>query len=297
MRLASTWRGVVKANGQRAATRVIADRLSPTLRRQFLAAIAALEGAVDVDALLAAVRSRDALGVEQAIRLAELPAHLKPAAQTILQAFEKSGVVSAGQLGDLLDVGFTFDLSNPAAEQWMRQSGAAFVTDLSDAARRMIREVIASGLQNGLTADEMARIIRLGIGLTDRQQNAVIAYRNDLIAAGRSAEAVERLTARYAQQLVNYRARLIARHETILASNQGQRQAWDQAKQRGLIQPERTRKVWDTAEDERTCPRCEPMDGQEVAFEGEPFVTGDGDTVDAPPAHVSCRCAVGLKFL
>lgn len=43
--------------------------------------------------------------------------------------------------------------------------------------------------------------------------------------------------------------------------------------------------VWRTSLDERVCPICLPLDGEEVKVGGV-FSAG----VDGPPAHVSCRC-------
>jgi len=151
---------------------------------------------------------------------------------------------------------------------------------------------------------QSARLIRGGIGLTPRLSDAVKARylsRVDelwgrhgnidraMAGAAKSAEA-------YKRKLLNYRSRLIARTETIRSANAGQMQAWQQAADKGLLNRARTQRVWMTSRDESVCPRCEPMHGQTVAFEGEPFVSGLGASVDMPPEHVSCRCAIRLQF-
>lgn len=289
---------VAKAHRRKipASTRAIADRLAPKVRREFLAAIALLEGQVDLDALITAVKMRSAESVDRILGLTSLPKKLQNAVATVVSAFEKSGLVSASQLGDALRVSFRFDLTNPSAVNWARRNGARLITDVSNASRETVRQLIAEGIQRGVPPEATARILRQSIGLTDRQAIAVINYRFELLENGRSADDVSRLADRYAKQLLNYRAKLISRTETIAASNEGQMQAWRQAQDKGLIQPERTRKRWDAAEDERTCEICEPMDGQTVAFEGEPFVGGDGSTADMPPIHPACRCSVGLVF-
>jgi len=42
---------------------------------------------------------------------------------------------------------------------------------------------------------------------------------------------------------------------------------------------------WNTSRDELVCPICEPLDGEKVAI-GDFFI----EDVQAPPAHVNCRC-------
>lgn len=85
------------------------------------------------------------------------------------------------------------------------------------------------------------------------------------------------------------RANLIARHETLLASNEGQRQAWDQAVDEGLLTGNEKR-VWIVTPDDALCPLCEPLDGATAPLDGEyPDDGGDG-----PPLHVQCRCTEGL---
>lgn len=46
-------------------------------------------------------------------------------------------------------------------------------------------------------------------------------------------------------------------------------------------------KMWFTNNDDRVCPICGPMDGQEVDVEAE-FKGGDGELYQFPPAHVNC---------
>jgi SPP1 gp7 family putative phage head morphogenesis protein len=69
------------------------------------------------------------------------------------------------------------------------------------------------------------------------------------------------------------RARRIAVTETTRAYAQGNIAAW---KRSGVI----TMMEWHTANDERVCPVCAPLEGQQFPVDGG----------QAPPAHVSCRC-------
>lgn len=88
------------------------------------------------------------------------------------------------------------------------------------------------------------------------------------------------------------RADLIARTETMQASNDGQLAAWDQAEEAGLLTGDE-QKVWIAADGDRTCKICDDLDGESVA-RNETFDV-DGDDLGGPPAHPDCRCTVGLE--
>lgn len=74
------------------------------------------------------------------------------------------------------------------------------------------------------------------------------------------------------------RAKRIAETEVTRAYAEGNMAAWQAA---GIIQQRR----WETAADERVCPVCGPLQGQERGL-NEPF---DGGIMN-PPAHPRCRC-------
>ncbi len=94
----------------------------------------------------------------------------------------------------------------------------------------------------------------------------------------------------YADDLLDYRADLIAENETALGAEEGERIAWGQMLEDGVISPT-VQKMW-VAQD-GACPVCEELDGQIVALD-ELFQAED-DEYDAPPEpHVYCRCSTTL---
>lgn len=285
---------VTRANSQTPAIYRVADRMAPSVRRRFLRAVDALAGKVDLTALATAVDARQIDQITQLLRLPDLPTQLQSMAAQVIECFQRSGIVAATELAQQLSINAVFDIVNPAAVNWARQSSSRLIVDISDETRRAIRTLVANGIQNGVPAAQTARLLRDSIGLTERQALAVANYQAELLANGRTADDITRLGSRYAQQLTNARAKLIARTETITSSNQGQQQAWQQNADKGLFDPERTKRRWSTTSDERACPICVPMNGQEVAFAGEAFKGGDGSAIAMPPAHPACRCSVGL---
>jgi len=85
------------------------------------------------------------------------------------------------------------------------------------------------------------------------------------------------------------RADLIARTESMRAANFGQREAWAQAVDAGLLTGDEQR-TWIATGDEALCPICEALDGATAGLDGEyPDPGGEG-----PPAHPRCRCTEGI---
>lgn len=82
------------------------------------------------------------------------------------------------------------------------------------------------------------------------------------------------------------RARRIAVTETTRLFSWGKLEAWRRGK--GV-----THKIWETERDEKVCTEiCRPLDNTQIPLH-EAFVNPlTGERIDAPPAHVDCRCGV-----
>jgi SPP1 gp7 family putative phage head morphogenesis protein len=212
-----------------------------------------------------------------------------------------------------------FDRTMPEAIDWARTRGSMLVTSVTAETRDGIRRAIARALEEGIAPREAARIIKDIVGLRPDQVDAVLNARQRLldaeVRATRTGRAVsvkipgapngslkvppgglaqERLQAtlkRYSERQLRQRALLIARTETIAASNAGQQLQWEQAVRDGLLRGTEQQR-WSTARDERTCPICRPLDGVTVPL-GAPFPSRNGP-LKAPPAHPNCRCSVVL---
>jgi hypothetical protein len=232
------------------------------------------------------------------------------------------------------------DLSNLASEFWsvfrfggetnprlfepLRQEALRRVRRLTDETLQAIRDELDAGLAAGENPLAIARRIRdlEGFGLTARQRQAVVNYRRELTsgrvgaAAARdlhdrrlsltnlTPEKVDRLVARYRERMLAYRARTIARTETMWASNRGNQLVWEALVERGALQAE-VRRFWVVAPETATsaavrptsggpCPRCLATAALNPDGRGmqEPFLTESGELLDAPPLHPNCRCLV-----
>lgn len=286
---------LLKARAGTAAIHRIADRLAPQVRQQFLDAIRTLRGRVDERALAEALEAGDVAAAERLIPLDDLPEALKPIAATLRQVFHGAGTIAAEELGAVLNQSLSFTLTNPRAVAWAARHSSQLIVQVSEATRTGVQSLIADGIATGRPVAATAREIRGLVGLTQRQAAAVSNYRAGLTADGQAGDLLERRVLRYGDQLLNQRARIIARTETIAASSQGQLELWRQAAADGLIDPLRTKRRWIATEDDRICPICQDLDGVTVPF-GAPFKTDLGVELWAPPAHPGCRCANALEF-
>lgn len=150
-----------------------------------------------------------------------------------------------------LTVSLVFDGTNEDAIDWADKHAAELIKGISDTSRERIADAITGLLETG-GYDEAYDEILAAVGDKDR-------------------------------------ARLIARHETMMAAAEGQRLSWDLAVEEGLLTGDE-RRVWIVTDDDKLCPLCEPLDGVEADLNGEyPDDGGDG-----PPLHVQCRCTEGI---
>lgn len=213
------------------------------------------------------------------------------AAKQLAEAIKAAGTHEVSELR----ISMTFQIDNPFVNTWINNHTAELVAQVTDETRRAIRSVITEAFQNGDPPRKAAMRIRSMIGLTDRDAKAVMRRWKELSADSSITEArVAKMTDEYAQSLLRRRALNIARTETVTAANRGVQIAWQEAQRQGSLLPG-VHQEWIAAVDSpRTCAVCLELDSQQVPV-GQPFYSPSlGRFLLSPPAHPSCRCAVGL---
>lgn len=141
---------------------------------------------------------------------------------------------------------------------------------------------------------------RASVHINRTQTKRVRKVLSEGIAGGEGAAALRKrlIDEHFNEDLTRKQAERIARTEAIWAWNEGAVQGY---KQSGVV----TKKEWLTAEDERLCQFCEPMNGVIVGIEvnffdrGEDFRGTEGgimkfdyDNIGHPPLHPQCRCTI-----
>lgn len=291
-------------------TQRIADRRLLAVANAVLAMLTRLRSSVSMRAARDAVRDRH--GVENLPDWAVVGGLAKAAVQPI-EPILLDLILEGARLEN--DYAALFTLVNPRAVQAAQRQVANLVQGITTEGIAALRQIISASVAGGYTPAKSAQLIRDVVGLDHRRVDAVVNYRRSLEAvmagdAGESAAVrtladarfstsgltpakIDRMVTRYSEKQLASRATLIARTETIRSASLGQRAIWDEAAARGLIDRDRTRIVWITTEDDRTCAECMEADGQTISLDGGSF-TGGAFISQEPPLHPGCRCTTAL---
>lgn len=191
---------------------------------------------------------------------------------------------------------FTLNLAEEGVENWIKTKAASFVTNCTQEQIRAINAVVSrAAYMNKLSVDGLARAIRPMVGLTRQQAAANLRYYNKLIEGGLSEKKALERSIMYSARQHRYRGYNIARTELAYAYNKGQDFTVQQAienKYMGTV-----KKVWCTADDERTCDICGALEGKTIemmdSFDFQTKLAASNPGIKrTPPAHPSCRCTV-----
>lgn len=190
-----------------------------------------------------------------------------------------------------LKASIAFDIVNPEAVRFTRERSAALIREWGNSSQRAVRSLITRAFEDGIPPRQLGRLItQSGIGLTERQAIAVERFRQRLMDNDEldlTTAQVDARTERYAARLLRQRGENIARTEIILASREGQQEAWRQAGDEGLLDLGKAVQRWSATLDSRVDDICTELDG-ETAKLGEAFPGG----YMGPPAHSMCRCSL-----
>ena len=231
------------------------------------------------------------------------------------------------------ELAMNFNLTSPTAIEWVHGHAADLVTEVSRETQLAVRDIVGRAFTQGGHPYEQAREIRQSVGLTVRQATAVENYRSFLVglrdrksfdklpkgvtealemggvqarqigALSRQGskyltdDRIDKLVAKRTEKWLKYRSEMIARHETLVASNQGRMELWEQGVAQGVIDTDRARLHWINTPDRRLCEHCRQMVGDRaIARMGQLFDTPLG-MMAGPPMHILCRCAASLFFV
>jgi hypothetical protein len=274
----------------------IARRMQPEMRKAFLFAVEKARRSMSIEVIAAALEARNSNAVLDKVPLAQFEKEFGEKGEKILkQTLKLAGDHAAKLLAKELALPVSFDLTNIRAVQWIRRNGAEMVTNVSNQTRAAIVAAIERAIIEGRPPAQAARdLVKLNFGLNKQQEKALANFHAHLVEEG--ASNIEDRVAKYAKALERKRSLMIARTQTLNASNGGQQTLWLEAKDAGFLDPNSVLRQWLVTDDDRLDVNiCEPMDGQEVGLE-EPFETGDGRSVMHPSAHPDCRCSMRLRF-
>lgn len=194
---------------------------------------------------------------------------------------------------------FSFNPTTANIKNWTANHAGELIVQLTDTQAKGINSLIQMVATTGMSVDELARCIRPTIGLYSGQMTANFNYyqsvKNNLLKnnphmiQSTAIKIASEKALKYAEKQHMYRAMNIARTELAFAYNRGEFESVKQAVQQGYMG--HTVKRWITAGDNRVCPICRSLEGEEAELEAEYSIKNKLDGL-TPPFHPSCRCCV-----
>ena len=272
----------------------VADRFKNDVRDLFIGSVEEVRRNIDRARLQSAVGQRNGPLIERTIPIETLNTLTDFMADSNLSQIALAGSVSANIFEAVTGFQLDFDPRSQGVITLAQTQAADLVTGIVDAQVNDVRRAIQTILEGDRSIDASAQLIGDIVGLTERQAATLLRFEQNLRDQGIDEAQLRDRVSRMGNAMRKRRGEMIGRTETITIANGGQHEAWRQGANRGLIDRRTAQRVWITTDDDRTCPICEPMDGQVVGLE-EAFVTPQGRSVMYPTAHPQCRCAVALR--
>lgn len=297
----------------------------PRIASAFRAAIAALARDLDLAVIEALLIAGD---VETALRYTQAAAQAVGVASTV--TFFDAGQDTAAFLNNL-DLGvILFDHVNFRAVNALQNNSLRLIAEFTAEQRRATHLALLDGVARGVNPRDMARAFRDSIGLTERQQAAVINYRQLLegsveqrrealtraLRDGRfdqtvnasirrdvplTPEQVSRMVERYQARYIKYRSEVIGRTEALRSVHEGVNEAYQQAIDAGNLDETSLERMWDTSRDKRVRHTHRGLQGQKRKW-GQPWHTVNGrirypgDPEAAASETVLCRCLLTTRI-
>lgn len=221
-----------------------------------------------------------------------------------LRGMWKDAIV-AGSSGQpiLDDAAFEFNTQTPGILNWINERGAEFVTACTKEQKDAIAALLTKKMREEHTVDELSRLIRPCIGLTEGDAKAAARFYDNIVSTYKEEHPRMKLesirkkaldaTQKYAERKHRQRALTIAQTESAFAYNRGADEGIRQAQAGGYLGI--VKKRWSTSGDDAVCSICAALDGVEIEmddnfdFNGRLLFVGHKLT---PPAHPRCACAV-----
>ena len=274
---------------------LLASRMEPELRRQFLAAIREARRELVLEQLEEAVRNGTAVQDVKRV-LGQLDTTLAQRIQPTMLAGYLRGAEFAVDRMAQVQISVSLEMVNPHAVAWASSHTPQLADDLVKGGAENIQRLIQEAVEDGIPPKATARRIRDHIGLTAPDSRTLRRFIRSLRDEGVSPSRIEMRASRMAMSMIRRRAETIARTETMRALNMGQLGSWKEAQARRLI-PTDARRRYVVTWDEVLCPFCERLagstaliDGTVWSIEGEVVMTG----FTGPVAHPNCRCTTVL---
>lgn len=194
---------------------------------------------------------------------------IKPVALEIMQTGGNAAYKHLAIMG-------SFDVLNVQAVKAVEKFCSKLVTNVTAETKKGINTYVKHGIKQGHSMPKIARELRPLVGLTGKQTQAIINFRNSLQLRRPelTVDQLDKAVMRYTNKTHRQRMLTIARTETARAQNIGYVQGLDQV---GVKETEFSAS-FDACEE-----LCIPLDGTRFKV---------GEALGIIPVHPRCRCAM-----
>lgn len=221
-----------------------------------------------------------------------------------LKSLWTNGIVAGSKGQPILDgLSYEFNTQTPGVLNWISERGAAFITTCTEEQTNAISALLTKKMRDCHTVDELSRLIRPCIGLTEGDAKATARYYDNIVATLRKEhprmkpEGIKRKAIdaahKYAERKHRERAMTIAQTESAFAYNRGADEGIRQAQANNLLGV--VKKLWSTSGDDGVCATCASLEGTELDidrdFDFKGRILFPGHKL-MPPAHPRCACAI-----
>jgi hypothetical protein len=289
--------------------------MSPNMSKAILRALDEIRAKIAVGNITQAEElTRLLLSIED-----KIPASaFAPVKAELQKAMGESVRFGAKQLPAKAQAGAMFDVLNENHLTAVRDLDTAVIKTLREEVRDVIRAHIENGLRDGVGPRTIARGIRDVVGLAPQHEEWVRNFRSAAERAHLSGKAtnyqlrdrrfdsvfqrarksgnaltadqIERATTAYRRRLQAYHANTVATTATLDTLKRGQHLAWEQAVERGAVDPNRLTKTW--VQVDRPTKRDEhvPLHGETVHYKSN---FSNGEFV---PGETTWNCACLARY-
>lgn len=220
---------------------------------------------------------------------------------TVLKGAQSLNIIPLAKANDpqtRATLDYRFDLTNPYAAEWARLAASNLALDLAAESQQAVRAMVVQMFEEGIPPLQAARRLRAMIGLNRRWTDALTRYQQLLKANPTPIpeDVQTKLVQQYADRALVHRAEVIARTESARAAVAGQQALWRDQIDKGVLQADRVKQVWLVTPDERLCPVCSSIPGEDnqPPVGKDFYVPATGESISGPPQHPACRCSVAL---
>lgn len=190
-----------------------------------------------------------------------------------------------------VDAGELQAFERELALSWLEQNGLLRISSITETTKQAVFEALQTGIADNLGVNDILVRIRETIGLTPAMSRQLQGQLDKAVERGLRGRALDRFAAAQRGRMITRRAKAILRTETSAARNAGTLHGWQIAIENEELDPT----VWKTWIVKGPCPICAEIAAQGPVPLNRPFFSPlQGQFFTAPPAHINCRCSIGL---